>query len=257
MIGIVGYGAVGKAIEKLFPGHQVYDKLQETDIGLQKLMRRGLQSCVTKEEMNKRCDLVFICVPTPTVKGVQDLSAIHDVMSWLRVPNVVIKSTILPGTTENLRREYRWFDALCFSPEFIGESDYYIPDEYLSPTDPSKHPFLILGGTPEHRAKILPLLQRRLGPTKTYFQCSSLEAECIKYLTNTYFAMKLSFFHEWASICKKYGADFSTVREGALLDPRIGPMHTLPFNWSGRCLPKDLEAFLSIIKSPLLEAIKK
>jgi UDPglucose 6-dehydrogenase len=68
-----------------------------------------------------------------------------------------------------------------------------------------------------------------LGPTKTYFQCSAIEAEIIKYMENSYLATKVSFVNEFRRICETFGADWHAVREGWLLDPRVEPTHTAAF----------------------------
>ena len=87
-----------------------------------------------------------------------------------------------------------------------------------------------------------------LGPSKIYFQCAAREAEVIKYMENTYFATKVTFVNEFCEICRVFGADWHTVREGWLLDPRVEPMHTAVFpadrGYAGKCLPKDTDAII-------------
>ena len=90
-IGIVGYGHVGKAMFELFKDAEVYDKF----LGM------GAQ-----EELNL-CDTVFICVPTPPKSnGECDTSAVEEVLSWLNVPLIIIRSTVPVGFTDKMREKY-------------------------------------------------------------------------------------------------------------------------------------------------------
>jgi UDPglucose 6-dehydrogenase len=107
---------------------------------------------------------------------------------------------------------------------------------------------MILGGDPPARRQFIDLLQPVLGPARTYFQCTAIEAEIIKYMENAYLATKVTFVSEFRKICEAFGADWHTVREGWLLDPRIEPTHTAAFasepGFGGKCLPKDLTAII-------------
>ncbi len=93
-----------------------------------------------------------------------------------------------------------------------------------------------------------------------YFQCSAREAEIIKYMENAHLAAKVSFVNEFRRICEAFGADWHTVREGWLLDPRVEPAHTAAFasapGFGRKCLPKDLNAIIRAASdagySPLL-----
>jgi UDPglucose 6-dehydrogenase len=105
-----------------------------------------------------------------------------------------------------------------------------------------------LGGDPSARRHFIDLLQPVLGPARTYFQCTAIEAEIIKYMENAYRATKVTFVTEFRRICETFGADWHTVRGGWLLDPRIEPAHTAAFastpGFGGKCLPKDLAAII-------------
>jgi UDP-glucose 6-dehydrogenase len=128
-------------------------------------------------------------------------------------------------------------------------SAYYTPTQYLDPDDPRKHDFLIIGGEDKVIDEILVFFKEKLGPTKTYFKCKAIEAECIKYIENTWFATKVTFANEWHEICKAFGASFNTVREGWILDNRVEKMHSMVFEnkrgFGGRCYPKDLMGIIS------------
>jgi UDP-glucose 6-dehydrogenase len=96
------------------------------------------------------------------------------------------------------------------------------------------------------RSELLDLLVPLLGAEPTYFTCGSLEAEIVKYMENAFLAMKVTFANEFERICARFGADWHTVREGWLLDPRVGRSHSAVHaprgGYAGRCLPKDLSA---------------
>ena len=249
-VATIGYGYVGKGMRKIFPDALIYDPFY-------------LDSN-TKESINLNCGLAVICVPTPP-KGMKeqkvnedeevfrevDLSYIEDVLSWLNVPHILIKSTVPPGTTAR-------FDALwqkkfadksntagiCMSPEYMGESKYFVPERYPNPTDPRAHEFVIIGGRDVVADEVIKYFAKEMGPTKTYFKCSSTEAECIKYMENTWGAMKVTFMNEWFEVCKSVGASFYSVREGWALDNRVEKNHTMVFEdnrgFAGKCYPKDL-----------------
>lgn len=226
MIAIIGYGIVGKAMHKIFPDAYIYD----ITIG-------------TKEEVNQ-CELAIICVPTPAKDdGSVDISIVEEVLEWLKTPLVLIKSTVPPGFSEK--------HGVNFSPEYIGESKYQItPWKYMSKDDPREHDFVIIGGKDNER--IAEIFQEQLGPEKTYYLVSAIEAEIIKYMENSYFAMKVIWANEFKELCDKVGASYMKCREGWALDNRVDKMHTAVFKkkgFSGKCYPKDVSGIVSFADS--------
>jgi UDPglucose 6-dehydrogenase len=115
------------------------------------------------------------------------------------------------------------------------------------------NPFSIVGGLPALRRSLINDLCSVLGPEKTYFQCSAIEAEIIKYMENAYLATKVTFVNEFFEICKAFDADWHTVREGWLLDPRFERSHSAVFpdnrGFAGRCLPKDMNAIIEAVRA--------
>jgi len=152
---------------------------------------------------------------------------------------------------------------IVFSPEYVGESKYYnsyFPDKMI------ETPFFILGGEKKDTSKVIDILLPILGPDKKYLQMTSLEAELVKYVENTFFATKITYCQEIFDLCEKVGADWNTVREGWLADPRINPMHTAVFRedrgFGGKCLPKDTNALAEYmrkngIEPTILDAVLK
>lgn len=244
-IGIVGYGYVGKAMTEMIKSHYnvlVYDPKYSKKDNFNNV------SFIKDFSEFKDCDLGIICVPTPSKEdGSCDTSLVEDAVKKIQTEVVLIKSTVSPGTTDKLKKETE--KRIVFSPEYVGESKYYNP--YFN-DDMKAVPFVIFGGDDEDSNYIIDLFLPILGPTKTYYKTSSLNAEIIKYMENTYFATKITFMNEMYNICKSMGADWHSVREGWLLDPRVERMHTAVFKdkpgFSGKCLPKDTEALVESAK---------
>ena len=105
MVGIVGYGHVGKAMEKLFKDAVIYD------------LKLGIGS---KEAINS-CNIAFVCVPTPMASdGSCDTTCVDDVLSWLESNVVVIRSTVPVGYTKIKSMELK--KRIVFQPEYFGET---------------------------------------------------------------------------------------------------------------------------------------
>jgi nucleotide sugar dehydrogenase len=231
-IGIIGMGHVGATMHDLFKEHAELTTYDITD------------AQPYPQDQLAACDFAVVCVGTPADgSGACDTSHVYDAVKRLPTPRVLLKSTVPPGTTEHLVEVTG--KQICFSPEYVGQSTYYQP--YFDGSATSV-PFTIFGGDPPVRQWFIDRLLPVLGPTKVYFQCTAREAELIKYMENAYFATKVTFVKEYNGNCQALGADWHTVREGWLLDPRIEPMHTAVFpasrGFGGRCLPKDMSAIV-------------
>ena len=231
-VGIVGYGYVGRAVERFF-------QLRYATSAYDEPLAHG-----TRDEINA-ADLAVVCVPTPArLDGACDTSIIESVIGWLHTPLVLIKSTIPPGTTRQLQE--RTDSALVFSPEYIGESRYYTPPEYPHPNDMEKHRFFIFGGEKRWTSRCIDLIAPIVGPHAFFYQTDSTTAEVIKYWENTWGAMKVTFANEMYDICKAFGVDYWEAREGWALDSRTEKMHSAVFvqerGVRGKCLPKDVFA---------------
>lgn len=231
-IAIIGYGYVGQGYHKAFPEAVIYDEPKK--IG-------------TREEVNS-CDLAIVSVPTPMKEdGSCDISIVDEVVGWIETPLILIKSTIPPGTTDELKKKYN--KRICFSPEYMGEGKYYVsPWKYPDPLNPISHSFQIIGGDKKDADEIVEILVEKLGPEKFYYIIESVEAEIIKYMENSWGATKVSFCQEFYDLCQVFGVSYPKVREGFLLDSRVERMHTAVFpkkrKWGGKCWPKDLMAII-------------
>jgi nucleotide sugar dehydrogenase len=232
---IVGYGYVGKAMYEFFSGHY--------DTWVVDVIDQPVSNQIDIKHSGD-FDLAVVCVPTPRGEsGECDLSYVHDVVSQLETPLILLKSTVEIGTTEMLTKKYN--KQIVFSPEYCGESTYWSP--YAFHTDIKETPFFIFGGDKKNTSTMVDYFVPVVGPTKRYIQCEAREAEMAKYMENSFYATKITFCYEMYEICRAAGLDYNSVRELWLADPRINPMHTSVFpenDWpfSGKCLPKDISA---------------
>lgn len=228
-IGIVGSGIVGSSLINWFRDKSpiIYDR------GRNKKNLGRLQ---------KEAELIFVCVPTPYGKRGYDDYAVYDVMSkLLKYPGkvIVIKSTVLPGTTEKLQTIYPMHTFL-FNPEFLTEKnhvkDFMFPDRQII-------------GTTEKSIALADVIMKMLphAPYERIMNAST--AEMIKYAGNTFLALKITYANQLFDICSLIGIDYELVRDGMGADPRIGKSHTSIWmdgerGYSGMCLPKDSKALI-------------
>jgi len=232
-IAIVGMGIVGQGMLKIFPNAYQFDE------------PKGIGS---REEVNA-CEMAVICVPTPMREDRScDTSIVENVLGWIESPLILIKSAVEPGTTDKLKKKFN--KRIVVSPEYMGESTYWIPERLLDPTNPLSHGFVILGGDDKDCEEIADLFTPVVGPVTRIRFVKAIEAEIIKYAENSFFATKVIFSNELRSICEVSGASWHRVREGWLDDPRISPMHTAVFKdkrgFGGKCYPKDLNALIAL-----------
>lgn len=234
-VGVVGFGYVGKGIANLMSkAHFVI--AYDPHLGMS-----------TSREAINDCDVVFICVPTPSGPvGECDTRIVSEVLEWIKGPVICIKSTVAPGYTDH--KAARLGKVICFSPEFMGEPTNFVPPwKYPDPRRAEQHDFVIVGGNGAD--EVLQLYYPILSTDSRFIGLSeALPAELAKYMENTFFALKVGFCNEWAEICQAFGVPYHVVRELWLTDPRPGGDHTVvnPDNpgFGGKCLPKDLDAII-------------
>lgn len=250
-IGIIGLGFVGTAVLKgMSHAFEIrcFDKYKET----YECSKRILPS--EPEKIVSECDgPIFICVPTPMKKdGSCNTSIVEDVISNLdkkackhnAKPIIIIKSTIPPGTTEKLNKEYNHIQCV-FNPEFLRET--------TSVADFKNQDRIIIGG-PHDAVNIVKNMYQIAYPHVAITKTSSTIAEMVKYVTNCFLATKVSFANEMAQICEKLGIDWDKVVEYASKDKRLGTSHwSVPgpdsnVGWGGKCFPKDLNAMIYAAK---------
>lgn len=261
-IAIIGYGYVGKAMERFFAGHhniKVYDPPYIKENNLEGTIEKHKGEHITfttdKDNINA-CDLAVVCVPTPSGEdGEVDLSYINETFGWLNTPLSLIKSTVPPGTTDSMveGKSGKWIDRkIAFSPEYIGEGHYQVKwwkdVGYPHPTDMKYHDFHIFGGKKETTSAIIEFFKPVVGPDVVYQQTDARTAELTKYMVNAWGATKVTFCNEMANVAEALGVDYNELRELWLLDGRTEKMHTVVFKdnrgFGGKCFPKDVKGIV-------------
>jgi UDPglucose 6-dehydrogenase len=239
--------------------------------GLEDLVRKNVKAgrltfTTNLAEAVKNSLVVFICVGTPPLPdGSSDLSqiksvalALADVLDDYKV--IVTKSTVPVGTNRWIKRlidENKKVNVevdIISNPEFLREGNAV--EDFMRPDR------VIIGGESAHAIAIIKDIYRPLYLAETPFIITNLEtAEMIKYASNAFLALKISFINEVANFCEKVGADVTVVAKGMGFDPRIGPKFLNPGpGFGGSCFPKDVSSLIHQgrqVGSPfkLLEAV--
>lgn len=222
-IKIYGYGWVGKAVQDIFPEAILHDP----ELGLRN---------------TEAADVAFVCVPTPNYdKGELDTSIVEQVVANAEENLIIIRSTVNPGTCDKLTKKYPK-KHIVFMPEYLGET---IQHPLL---DESARKFLIIGGKPKDRRKVIELFQGVYNANITIRQVTNLEAEVIKLSENRAIAFKVLQCQELYDACEAAGVDYYTVRDAVYGDdPRFNLWFTFIYpearGASSKCIPKDVYAW--------------
>tara|TARA_B110000003_G_scaffold169583_1_gene169371 strand:+ start:2887 stop:3708 length:822 start_codon:yes stop_codon:yes gene_type:complete len=235
-IGIIGQGFVGNAVYQKFKS---FFKVYTYDV------KKELSNS-TYNNLVKNCKIIFICVPTPMNNdGSCNKDLVEEILIKINKEIksiIVIKSTVVPGTTEKWDKEFKNLQ-IVFNPEFLTERN--------AVKDFSNEDRIILGGSNE-ATDLLKQIYSTVFPDAHIIKTHSTNAEMIKYLTNSFLATKVSFANEMYNLCSALNLDYSKVIEYATLDNRLGNSHwSVPgpdgdFGFGGRCFPKDLSALIKM-----------
>lgn len=235
MIGIIGYGMVGKALAEGFPNTEikVFDPYEYPESSLLDLAET---------------DAIFVCVPTPTDND--DYSVLIQTLVDIKQMNykgiTVVKSTVLPQFIQE-------FDVV-YNPEFLSRStsvqDFIYPE------------YLLFGGDPILCDKLYTLYkQYSIVCPKHVFSTDIQTASFVKYVMNTFFATKVTFMNQMYDVAKKIGADYNIATEILAHHPWMGTNHfKVPGpdghrGFGGPCLPKETEALVKYFDVELLKKV--
>ncbi len=247
-------------------------KIENLKNGILPIYEPGLSELVEKNILNQNIefttdvqfaiqssDIIFIAVNTPTLKnGESDISAVKMVAKEIgRNINsskiICIKSTVPIGTNkivhfiinENNKSNFEFH--VVSTPEFLREGsaiyDFLNPDRIIIGTKSKK---------------VFEKLKKLYSPinckAENVIKTDNLSAETIKYVSNSFLALKVSFINEIANFCDQLGIDIQEVTKGIGLDKRIGSQFLKPGpGFGGSCFPKDIHALLKMAKNSNIE----
>lgn len=244
--------------------------------GLNELLAEGRQACRLHATRDPKVavdqsEISFLCVGTPSLhNGALDVSAVkrccEEIGKALRSKNdfhwIVLRSTVLPGTATSLaipsieaasgKRAGADF-TVCVNPEFMREGSAVA--DFLNPT------MIVLGANDS--AHLAPLRELYRESAGKIFETSLGVAEMVKYVCNSFHALKAAFANEIGTLCEQLDVDPLAVMKIFLSDTRLNISRaylTPGFAFGGSCLPKDVRALASSAKQldldlPLLRAI--
>ena len=236
-IGIIGLGVVGQALYEGFRdshGLFVHDISKNTAIS----------------DVIDNCDLAYICVPTPTNRdtGVCDVSIVRSVLRSLPPGfSAVIKSTVVPGTTQSFHDEFPELKIAC-SPEFLRASS--AKEDFMN------QEILVVGTHHRELAGTIWDNHMESGILNggKIFHVSPTQAEIVKYAKNTFYSMKVIFGNHFQLISSYFKEDWGPIKEILTAPQNRGIVDShlegLPgeLGFGGACLPKDTEAIASLLK---------
>lgn len=236
-IGIIGLGYVGGAVKHWF----------EKQPRKYKLFFYDKHKVVGSIEEVNQADIIFVAVPTPFQKmgkGYDD-AAIKEVLKYIKNGKViVIKSTILPGSTETFQKLYPR-KIILFNPEFLRAKtaikDFLRPDRQII-------------GYASKKGKAIAARILKILPKAPYFKIlKSSEAEMVKYFNNVYLANRVIFANQIYDLCRKLGINYEAVKECVVKDKRIGNSHFDVLadgyrGYAGFCFLKDSKSLIQFAK---------
>ena len=256
-IGIVGLGYIGSvtAVALAEAGYEIIgvdiDELKVNSLanGEPAIYEPGMKEMLSKN-MNrlkfstdyadlKEAGFIFVVVPTPTKNRKMYLEYVDNAVDGIKKVNskavIILKSTVLPGTARSLM--HRTGMVIVSNPEFTKEG--------AAIADTLKPDRVVIGGNDPDAVKSVRKIWEFTNAEVV--ETTNENAEMIKYASNSFLAVKISYINEIANLCEKIpGCDVEVVAKGMGLDKRIAPYFLKSgIGFGGSCFPKDTAAFMS------------
>lgn len=242
-IGFIGQGFIGKAYA---------DDYERRGFSIVRYSKE--EPYTGNKDAIALCDIVLIAVPTPTTPEGFDSSIVEEVMALVGTGKIaVIKSTMLPGMSEQIQDKYP-DRIILHSPEFLRARS-----ADMDVKNPDRNIIGIPKDTPLHRAAAETVMATfPTAPFQTIV--SSKESELVKYAGNVFLSMKVVFANMLFDLSNEIGADYEKVRDAFGADPRIGRTHlTVNFEGGrgagGYCFIKDFAAFTDFYEAHLKDPV--
>jgi|TARA_B100000287_G_scaffold243505_1_gene228893 UDPglucose 6-dehydrogenase len=245
-IGIVGNGYVGGAVRYGFSPNVGCDAEVRT------YDKDPNRSTHTLEETVNESDFIFLSVPTPANEdGSINIDILDEVLNDINEVSekqnaILVRSTVVPGTTWALQEKYIDLNLL-FNPEFLTERSANF--DFINQSR-----FVIGSGdatiSKMYSENLTDLIRDRFGDCVAILETNYETAEMIKYMSNCFFATKISFMNEMYQVAKKSNVNWDEALSGFVADGRVGHTHlNIPgpdgkLGFGGSCFPKDVQAMI-------------
>ena len=256
VIGVVGQGFVGGSLRSGF------EEVTSLKVETFDIAKSSVSTCKTAKELFSKADIIFVCVPTPMKRsGKCDIRIVESVLDDIHRYSLandkdkiaVVKSTIPPGSTTAWNDKFaRSKMSVVFNPEFLTEANAH--KDFMNQNR------IILGGPSSAVDYVAKIFDEFVEQQPTDFRCkivrtTSTTAEFVKYVTNCYLALKVSFSNEIYQMSNAMGVDYGELMNTVTMDGRISRKHThVPgpdgcLGFGGHCFPKDLRALIYVADS--------